>query len=89
MQRVHNITKNKKQLYMIVNTLLCLPYTCAEKFEFRVVQKWVDSEILWKLCALLALESCSKGAQHHKKQKTTLHDCKHLVVFAVNLCRKV
>ena len=42
-----------------------------------------------KLCALLALESCAKGAQHHKKQKTTLHACKHFVMFALNLCRKV
>ena len=54
-----------------------------------VVQKWVDTEISMKLCALLALESCAKGAQHHNKQKTTLHACKHLVMFAVNLCRKV
>ena len=46
-------------------------------------------EISMKLCALLALESCAKGAQHHNKQKTTLYACKHLVMFAVNLCRKV
>ena len=46
-------------------------------------------EISMKLCALLALESCAKGAQHHNKQKTTLHACKHLVMFALNLCRSL
>ena len=46
-------------------------------------------EISMKLCPLLTLESCAKGAQHHNKQKTTLYACKHLVMFAVNLCRKV
>ena len=75
---------------MLVNTLLCLPSTCAEKSEFFVVQKWVETFEIWrKLCALLALESCAKGAQHHNKQKITLHACKHHVMFAVNLCRKV
>ena len=56
-------------------------------FEFCVIQKWIDTEISWKLCSLLALESCAKRAQHHNKQKTTLHDWKQLVMFAVNLCR--
>ena len=32
-------------------------------------QKWVDTEILQNFCALLDLESCAKGAQHHNKQK--------------------
>ena len=35
---------------------------------------------------LLALESCAKGAQYHNKQKKILHACKHIVMFAVNLC---
>ena len=89
MQRVHNITTCKKQLYMLVNILLCLPESGAEMFEFCVVQKWVDTEILLKLCALLALESCAKGAQHHNQQKTTLHASKYFVMFARKLCRKV
>ena len=46
-------------------------------------------EISWKLCALLALESCAKVAEHHNKQKTTLHVCKHHAKFAASLCRKV
>ena len=37
----------------------------------------------------MAIESCAKGAQHYNKQKTILHASKHLVMFAVNLCRKV
>ena len=89
MKRVHNITTSKKQLYRLVNTLLNLPYGCAEKFRFDVVQKWVDTEISLKLCSLLALEVCAKGAQHHNRQKTTLQACKHLAKFAANLCRKV
>ena len=46
-------------------------------------------EISLKVSALLALERFAKGAQHYNKQKTILHACKHLVMFAVNLCRKV
>ena len=46
-------------------------------------------EISLKLCALLALEVCARGAQHHNRQKTTLQACKHLAKFAANLCRKV
>ena len=88
-QRVHNITTSKKQLYMLVNIFLYLPESCAKRFEFRVEQKWVDTEISLKLCALLALEGCAKGAQYHNKQKTTLHTCKHFVMFARKLCRKV
>ena len=147
-QRMHNITTRRKQLYRLVNTLLNLPQTCAEKLSFAVVQKRVDTlkfhwnyvhywlykfvqrvhnittskkttlqtckhlakfaanlcrkvefccstkegrhfEISLKLCALLALQVCAKGAQHHNKQKTTLQVCKHLAKFAANLCRKV
>ena len=42
-QRVHNITTSEKQLYRLVNTLLNLPQTCAEKFNFDVLQKTVDT----------------------------------------------
>ena len=42
-QRVHNITTSKKQLYRHVNTLLNLPKTCAEMFNFAVVQKRIDT----------------------------------------------
>ena len=87
---MHNITTSKKQLYRLVNTLLSLPQTCAEKLSFAVVQKrGRHFEISLKLCALLALEVCAKNAQHHNKQKTTLQACKHLAKFAANLCRKV
>ena len=77
-QRVHNITTSKKQLYRLLNTLQNLPESCAEKLSFAVVQKRVVTEILLKLCALLVLQICAKGAQHHNKQKTTLQACKHL-----------
>ena len=40
---LHNITTSKKQLYRLVNTLLNLPQTCAEKLSFAVVQKRVDT----------------------------------------------
>ena len=42
-QRVHNITKSKKQLYLLVNTLLNLLQTCADKLSCAVVQKCVDT----------------------------------------------
>ena len=84
MQRVHNITTSKKQLYMLVNANLC------RKVELcRSTNEGRHFEISLKLCALLALQVCAKGAQHHNKQKTTLHACKHLAKFASNLCRKV
>ena len=82
----HN--KQKTTLHACKHLVLCAENLCI-KVWFFVVQKWVDTEISMKLCALLALESCAKGAQHHNQQKTTLHACKHLVMFAVNLCRKV
>ena len=43
MQRLHNITTSKKQLYIFVNTMLNLPQACAEKLRFDVVEKWVDT----------------------------------------------
>ena len=86
MQRVHNITTSKKQLYRLVNTLQNL----CRKVEFcRSTKEGRHFEISLKLCALLALEVCAKRAQHHNKQKTTLQACKHLAKFAANLCRKV
>ena len=67
-----------------------MPQTCAEKLSCAVVQnEGRHFEISLKLCALLALQVCAKGAQHHNKQKTTLHACKHLAKFAANLFRKV
>ena len=62
---------------------------CRKVWVLRSTKVGRNFEILQKLCVLLALESCAKGAQHHNKQKTILHACKHLVMFAVNLCRKV
>ena len=43
MQRVHNITTSKKQLYRLVNILLNLLQTRADKLSFAVVQKCVDT----------------------------------------------
>ena len=59
MLRVHNITPSKQQLYRLVNALLNLSQTCAEKLSFAVVQKGVDTEGSLKLCAILALEVCA------------------------------
>ena len=83
----HN--KQKTTLHDCKHLVLFAVYLCRKVGVSRSTKVGRHFEILWKLCALLALESCAKGAQHHRKQKTTLHDCKHLVVFAVNLCRKV
>ena len=62
-------------------------------FEFCVALKFHEMsrhfEISWNLCSLLTLESCAKGAQHHNKQNTSVHACKKLVMFDVNLCRNV
>ena len=62
---------------------------CRNVWVLRSTKVCRHFEISWKLCSLLALESCAKGAQHHNKQKTTLYACKQLVMFAVNLCRNV
>ena len=62
---------------------------CRNVWVLRITKVGRHFEISLKLCALLALKSCAKGAQHHNKQKTTLHACKQLVMFAVNLCRYV
>ena len=62
---------------------------CRNVWVLRCTKVNRHFEISMKLCALQVLESCAKGAQHHNKQKTTLHACKQLVMFAVNLCRNV
>ena len=61
---------------------------CRNVWVLRSTKVGRHFEISRKLCSLLALESCAKGAEHHNKQKTTVHACKKLVMFAVNLCRK-
>ena len=61
----------------------------CRKLSFAVLQNGIDTEISLKLCALLALEVCAKGAQHHNKLKTPLQACKHFAKFVANLCRKV
>ena len=70
-------------LYLCRNSCCRKPVLCRSTTEGR------HFEISLKLCALFALQVCAKGAQHHNKQKTTLHACKHLAKFAANLCRKV
>ena len=62
---------------------------CRKVWDLRSTKVGRHFEISFKLCALLALESCAKVAKHHNKQKTTLHACKYFGMFAVNLCRKV
>ena len=62
---------------------------CRKVWVLHSTKKNKKFDILLKVCALMALESCAKKTQHHDKQKTILHACKHLVMFAVNLCRKV
>ena len=42
---------------------------CRKGWILRSTKVVKHVEILQKLCALLALESCAKGEQHHKKQK--------------------
>ena len=90
MQRVHNITTSKTQLYMVCKHLAIFAANLCRKVELcRSTNEGKHFEISLKLCALLALQVCAKGAQHHNKQKTTLHAFKHLAKFASNLCRNV
>ena len=90
MQRVHNITTGKKTTLQACKHLAKFAANLCRKVEFcRSTKVGGHFEISLKLCALLALEVCVKGAQHHNKQKTTLQACKHLAKFAVGLCRKV
>ena len=83
----HN--KHKTTLHACKHLVMFDVKLWRKVWVFRSTKVGRHFEISLKLCALLALESCAKGAQHHNKQKTTLHACKHLVMFAVNLCRKV
>ena len=62
----------------------------CRKVEFcRSTKDGRHFEISLKLCALLALQVCAKGAQHHNKQNTILQACKHLAKCSANLCRIV
>ena len=90
MQRVHNITISKKTTLQACKHIAKFAVELCRKVEFcRSTKEGRHFEISFKLCALLALQVCAKGAQHHNKQKTTLQACKHLTKFAANLCRKV
>ena len=83
----HN--KQKTTLHAWKQLVMFAVNLCRNVWVLRSTKVGRHFEISWKLCSLLALESCAKGAQHHNKQKTTLHACKQLVMFAVNLCRNV
>ena len=83
----HN--RHKTTLHASKHLVMCAVNLCRKGWFLRSTKVGRHFEISMKLCALLALESCAKGVQHHNKQNTTLHACKHLVMFAVNLCRKV
>ena len=83
----HN--KQKTILHACKHLVMFAVNLCIKVCVLRCTKVGRHFEILQKLCVLLALEGCAKGAQHHNKQKTILHACKHLVMFAVNLCRKV
>ena len=75
-QRVHNITTSKKQLYRHVNTLLNLPQTCAEKFNFAVIQKRVDTmKFHWNYVHYWPYKFVQRMHNIHNKQKTTLQAC--------------
>ena len=81
---------NKKTTLQACKHLAKFAANLCRKVEFcRSPKEGRHFEISLKLCALLALQVCAKGAQHHNKQKTTLQACKHLAKFAVELCRKV
>ena len=84
-----HLNKQKITLHACKHLVMFAVNLCRKVWVFRSTKVGRHFEIWRKLCALLALESCAKGAQHLNKQKTTLHACKHLVMFAVNLCRKV
>ena len=83
----HN--KQKTTLYACKHLGMFAVNLCRKVWILCSTKVAIHFEISIKLCTLLTLESCAKGAQYHNKQKTTLHACKHFVMFAVNLCRKV
>ena len=84
-----NYNKQKTILHASKHLVMYAVNLCRKVWVLRSTKVGRHLENLRKLCVLLALESCAKGAQHHNKQTTILHACKHLVMFAVNLCRKV
>ena len=81
--------KQKTILHACKHLVMFAVNLCRKVWVLRSTKVGRNFEILQKVFVLLVLESCAKGAQHHNKQKTLLHACKHLVMFAVNLCRKV
>ena len=83
----HN--KQKTILHACKHLVMFAVNLCRKVWVLRSTKVGRHFEISLKVSALLALESCAKGAQHYNKQKTILHACKHLVIFAVNQCRKV
>ena len=83
----HN--KQKTILHACKHLVMFAVNLCRKVWVLRSTKLGRHFEILQKLRVLFALESCAKGAQHHNKQKTIQHACKHLVMFAVNLWRKV
>ena len=89
-QRVHNVTTSKKQLYRHVNTLPNLPQTCAEKLNFAVVRKRVDTlKFHWNYVHYWPYKFVQRVHNITTSKKTTQQACKHLAKFAENLCRKV
>ena len=88
-KRAQHYNRQKTILHACKHLVMFAVNLCRKVWVLRSTKVGKHFEILRKLCVLLALESCAKGAQHHNKQKTILHACKHLVMFAVNQCRKV
>ena len=81
--------QEKKALHACKQLVMFAVNLCKNVWVLRSKKVGRHFEISQKLCSLLALESCAKGAQHHNKQNTTVHACKKLVMFDVNLCRNV
>ena len=81
--------KQKTTLHACKHPVMFALNLCRTVWILCSTKVAIHFEISMKLCTLLTLENCAKGVQHHNKQKTTLHACKHLVMFAVNLFRKV
>ena len=81
--------KQKTILHACKHLVMFAVNLCRKVSVLRSTKVGRHFKISLKVSALLALESCAKGPQHYNKQKTILPACKHLVMFAVNLCRKV
>ena len=84
-----NYNKQKTILHASKHLVMFAVNLCRKVWVLRSTKVGRHFGISLKLSALSALESCGKGAQNYNKQKTILHASKHLVMFAVNLCRKV